>query len=417
MQTHWHLVALCTTAACIGIPLTMSGAVLHLAGSGPILFSALFFAGCGAGTVIGGRLADRVRPERMLLSSCAGVLLADIALPLWMPLPWLLLCRCVLGLWVGSVFVSGARFASLHQRALLAQGLYGGCLQFGAGLGVLLTPLLLSWLSWQGVLLLWALGSFLPVVLWLWLDNGSGAVCVTLPGLSSHTTGSLRTALRTPAIWRLGIIHTGTFGLGTAIAAWITVYFTSRYHLPPTVAATLGSLYVLAGIVLRPAGGLLVQRAEPRLLQVIQVAVLFTVLGVACLAIAPALPLALAGTLLLAVGMNLPYASVLTLAARYGRERRIGAGVAQGTVVMLLCLSLVLMPMMIGMGMAVSQPFTTSGWLFGGLALLAAWTFTRSPQHTLPAPGSSPHRSKGKTYNLLTAHPALNSSKEDIHVQ
>lgn len=396
----WYLIALCMTAICIGVPLSANSMLLfHLDGASAILFSALFFGGFGCGTVIGGRCADRYPPVWILFVSCSGVTLASIALPLWSSPGWILLCRFLLGWWAGSVFVGGARLVSLHPRALLSQGVYGGALQLGAGLGVLLTPILLSWWQTQGVLFFWAAGSLVPIALWGMLAEANGAP-------SEHQTpllaGHLSAALRLPLLWKLGMVHAGTFGLGTGIAVWVTAYLAGRYHLPLVVAAALGSGYVLAGVFFRPLGGVLVQFARSQLPQIIQLAVILSTLGVALLIIAPTLPVALGGTGLLAVGMNLPYASVLTLAARVGASSGVGAGSAQGAVVMVLCLGLILMPILIGMGMRMGQPFTLSGLLFGGLALTSAWTFY---QH-----------SNQRQDNLLSTHPSFRAQEEGTHV-
>lgn len=406
MRNSWSVMALCMTAVCIGIPLTANGALLfHLSSGSAMLFSALFFAGFGCGTMIGGRLADRVPPARVLLASCTGVTIASIALPLWPQVGWILFYRSMLGFWAGSVFVAGARLASLQPRALLTQGVYGGCLQLGAGLGVLLSPVLLSWLQVQGTLLFWALGSFVPIGCWFLLAT-QGSVAIS--SQSTPAASGLLAALRLPAVWRLGAIHAGTFGLGTAIASWIALSIGARYHLPLTTAATLGSLYVLVGIVLRPAGGMLAQGSERWMVSLIRGAVALTVLGVLLLAFASTLALGLCGTLLLAVGMNTPYASVLTLAARAGQKHGMGAGVAQGVVVMLLCLGLMLMTLLIGL--STIQPFAASGMLFGGLALLAAWMLPRIPSRQRFSTSAAWIPSAfGGSYERSSGHSALES--------
>ena len=369
MRHSWSLMALCLTAICIGIPLSANGVLLfHLAPVPAILFSALFFGGVGCGTLLGGRVADRFPAAHALLASCTGMTFASIALPLWPQSGWLLLCRGVLGVWVGSVFVSGARLASVQSRALLVQGLYGGFLQLGVGLGVVLTPVLLSWAQAQGALLCWALGSLVPVVVWGVQASQGGHPRAQPP----HAATPLSAVLGTPALWKLGAIHLGTFGMGTALAGWITLYLSQRYHLPVVSAAAFGSLYLLAGIILRPAGGLVLQWSQRWMMGLIQAAVALVVLGVLLLSVAPTLPLALGATALLALGMNSPYAAVLTLAARYGRRTGVGAASAQGTVILLLCLGLITLPLFIGAGMRGGQPFAICGLLCGAVALLAA---------------------------------------------
>ncbi len=51
-----------------------------------------------------------------------------------------------------------------------------------------------------------------------------------------------------------------TFGLGNAIAAWITIYLINQFGLSLTVAATTGSLALISGVIFRPLGGILLAR-------------------------------------------------------------------------------------------------------------------------------------------------------------
>ena len=129
--------------------------------------------------------------------------------------------------------------------------------------------------------------------------------------------------------------------------------------------------------------------------------------------LAPVLRVLLGATALLALGMNSPYAAVLTLAARYGRRTGIGAASAQGTVILLLCLGLITLPLFIGMGTALGQPFALSGILFGGLALLAAWNLGKPSSQD----GScTTFHALEKYDNRLNVHPPLIPQKEDVDV-
>src|SRR5262249_48243463 len=137
-------------------------------------------------------------------------------------------------------------------------------------------------------------------------------------------------AIRTAAIWELGLSNMGTFGLSNAITAWLTVYFTSRYGFPLAVAAGFGSLGLFAGILFRPLGGILLARTkQPVLLIPLGTFMVFPGLGFFALPMR-LLPLTLLGLFLFALGSTLPYAAIFSSAAAVGRTRPIGIGLAQG---------------------------------------------------------------------------------------
>src|SRR5579885_220673 len=229
MRNAGCFVALCTTAVCLGIPLTTTGSVLRLSAGSTLLL----FAGCACGTQLGGRFANRFPPACVLFGGCLGIAIPSIALPLWSQTGWVLAARFALGVGIGIVFVTGAWFASLPPRALLVQGPYGGAVQLGAGPGVLLPPQFLPWFNWQGICYCWALLSLVPVTCWGMLAERE---CVQPRQGTSVPSGSLLAALRLPVIWKLGVIHVSTFVLGTGIA----LFLERRAHLPLATAATLG---------------------------------------------------------------------------------------------------------------------------------------------------------------------------------
>ncbi len=68
-------------------------------------------------------------------------------------------------------------------------------------------------------------------------------------------------AFRSRPLWTIGLVHLGTLGLGQAIAPWLAVYFALSYGLPLDLSAMLGAVGLLAGMLFRPLGGLLLSHA------------------------------------------------------------------------------------------------------------------------------------------------------------
>src|SRR5256714_10359859 len=197
--------------------------------------------------------------------------------------------------------------------------MYGGSVQIGSGLGLLLTPGLLTQFGWRGSFLIWGLIGISSIIIWLLVDDGH----------KEHKTNNINigTAVRSPAVWTLGLSHMGTFGLGNAIAAWIAVYLAYQYGLPLALAATLGSVALLTGVFFRPLGGILIARRVIGAIPLLRLGTILGCAGVGLLAIPLHYPpLAIIGMACLAIGSTRPYTSVFNEAWQLRTVRK---GVAQ----------------------------------------------------------------------------------------
>jgi nitrate/nitrite transporter NarK len=104
--------------------------------------------------------------------------------------------------------------------------------------------------------------------------------------------------------------------MAIAAGSWITVYLLREFALPLTLSGVLGSLLLLLAFLTRPLGGLLVTRRLLRTKAVMRAGDLAVIAGVALLAVpGRPLPVALAGAMVLGVGVGLPYAAVFNTAA------------------------------------------------------------------------------------------------------
>lgn len=377
---HWQpssiplrIFAACLTSVITAVHYTNYGPLipilqteLHINSAQAGLMSTLLFLGLAVTYIPTGALADRYGPRPVLIGSCILLALGGVLLPLIPNITWILLCRTIIGFGAGGAFVAGAGVsASMGKHSSLAQGLYGGSVQIGSGLGLLVTPLLYSWFGWRGTFLFWGLLPISAIIAWLFINDGKEA---HIP-----TKVDVKAGLRSPSVWTLGLSHMGTFGLGNAIAAWIAVYLVHQYGLTLGLAATLGSIALLTGMFFRPLGGILLTRRIIGAIPLLRVGTIMGCVGVALLAIPIRFtPLVVAGMGLIAIGATIPYTSVFNEAARL---RGVGKGIAQGLVSDISSPTVLLGPPIIGFLFEHNGNFTLA---FGSILIFSAIAVTAS---------------------------------------
>lgn len=368
-----RIFAACLTSATVAVNYTnyspliaVLRAALHTGSDKIGLFSTLLFLGLAIAYIPAGMLADRFGARLVIIYSSALLFVSAIVLPLFPNLLWLLFWRFLVGLGSGGAFIAGAGIAAgVGKHASLGQGFYGGATQIGSGMGLLLTPFLYPHIGWRGCFLLWGLLSSLSLVVWLFVNDGQE------PRRTSNI--NLGAATHSPAVWSLGLSHLGTFGLGNAIAAWITVYLVLQYQLPLTLAATFGAVALLTGMFFRPIGGLLIARHIIGAIPLLRMGTIMGFLGVALLAIPLRFPpFAIIGISLIAIGSTMPYTSAFNSAANL---RTVGKGVAQGFMSVLSSPALIIGPPLIGFLLDRTGNFTFA---FGSILLFGAVAITAS---------------------------------------
>jgi cyanate permease len=369
-----RILAICLTSVTITVHYTNYGPLipilrgdLHVDSSQVGLLSTLLFLGLAVAYIPVGVLIDHFGSRPVLLGSTIIIALGGILLPLFPNFMWVLACRAVIGLGLGGGFVSGAHIAAnLGKHSALGQGLYGGAIQVGSGLGLLVTPLLLARFGWRGAFLCWGLLSLVAVVVWFFVNDGE----------ESHTPSKIdiRSGIRSPAVWTLGLSHLGTFGLGNAMAAWISVYLAFQYNLPLALAATLGSLALLSGMFFRPLGGILIARRVIGAIPLLRIGTIMNCAGVGLLAIPVRFPpLAVGGLALIGIGATIPYTSVFNEAARL---RSVSKGVSQALVSIISIPTVIVGPPLIGFFYQRTSNFTLafgSVMIFGFIAIAASF--------------------------------------------
>ncbi|HEY7415124.1 MAG TPA: MFS transporter, partial [Ktedonobacteraceae bacterium] len=214
----WLIFAACLTAVSSSIYYTDYSPLIptmqteiHINSGQAGLFSTLLVLGLAIAYIPAGLLIDRYGARLVLLVSTLVFTIGGLLLPLFPNVTWMLTWRLIAGIGIGGAFIAGAGVAAGQGRyAPLGLGLYGGSVQVGSGLGLLVTPLLLTWVGWRGSFLLWVLPGFISLVAWLFVNDGTETRRVTKLNLG--------VGLRSSAVWTLGLSHLGTFGLGNSIA-------------------------------------------------------------------------------------------------------------------------------------------------------------------------------------------------------
>ena len=300
---------------------------LHITSGATGLLSTLLYVGIGLSYLPGGWLADRYGSRRVLLWSLLLVGAGGCLLPVLPDLAWIVLCRFVIGLGAGAAIVASSLSARQGRYAALGLGLFGGAMQVGAGLGLLVTPTLFGLVGWRTTFAVWGALGLAASILCLTTLSGEA------PRPANATSKGLAAAFRSPSLWTIGLVLLGTLGVGQAIAPWLAVYFIRTFGLSLSLAAMLGAVGLLAGMLFRPLGGLLLSRRVFSPGTLMRAGTAMVCLGVLLLALPPHAVLVTGwGLALFACGTTLPYAATFDEAGHVGTANGLGPGIAQGVV-------------------------------------------------------------------------------------
>ena len=248
-----------------------------------------------------GRASDRLGAHRVGLAALtlvvAGNGLALIADAYALGLAG----RTLMGLGTGAGFVAGLDLVRAGGGGPLLQGVFGGATMAGGGLAIAVVPLLdgLGWRApyWSGLVLAIAC---LPV----------------LPGARVPRAARAATArgvLGDRRLLPLGAVQAASFGLSVVAGNWVVALLERQGH-ERTVAGLAGSLTLLAGIVTRPGGGLLVRRKPARTRAAVCAALVGVAGGAALLSSSGPLVVSLLGAALLGLAAGIPFAPVMSAA-------------------------------------------------------------------------------------------------------
>jgi MFS family permease len=336
------------------------------------------FATHAAGQIPGGHLVDRLGAKRVLLCALIWVMLCNLGLAVAGAYSQLLLLKILTGMGTGICFVGGARYvhaAASRARMNLAQGLFGGSVQLGAGFVILAVPRLNLLAGWRATFLVSAGMALAAAIIW------TAAAPNVMSGAAPP--GRFGEMLWAPQLWLLGLVQMASFGLSIIVGSWVVVMLIKVLKVPATQAGLIGSLVLLLGIISRPLGGVLRRHLGIRTLFISSM--LMIALG--CFAFVTAsisFAVAVAAVVLIGFGVGLPYAAMFSRAGALFPGR---AGAAMGLVNMLGILMILGGAPLVGHLADLTGNFRVSFVVLGGFALLvcaAVIPFIQSAEPTIP---------------------------------
>ena len=320
------------------------------------LSTAMFLVGGAASIGLGG-LSDRLGPKPVLTATMVLLTVATVGVGLAPTYAVMVLMKMLAGFSLTGVFAAGGHYVATHwpgSRQYVAQGLFGGMIQFGAGVSIFTMPLAAAYLGWRGALVVSAVPVAVTMVWW-----HLAAVPPDTPSLRRP----MQAILADQWIWRLGFAHTSMFGVSIVVGTWSAVYFVHEFGFRLSTAGIIGSATLVLGFVGRPAGGVLVTRLamSPRGLIVGTLAA--NVAGLLCMAWpARPLPLALLGVVLVGFGSSVGYAAII---ATTSEARPDAAGAALGVVGMVSTFAVIVFTPVVG------EIYSRTGDFFLPFAVLA----------------------------------------------
>ena len=232
-----------------------------------------------------------------------------------------LAARAIAGAGTGLTFIAGSEYVRASGGSPFAQGIYGGANLGGGGIALAVVPQLDASLGWRA-----------PFVSAICVCGLSVAALLLAPSDRRH--GIPQTAPNGGRRWpdprglvRLAVLHTASFGLNVVVSTWVVTLLVRAGGYTDHLAGAIGALTLLAGIVSRPLGGLILRARPDRARAVCAASLVVGGLATGLLAWAgPAWAMAPAA-LTVGLAAGIPFAAAFTGAA-LARPRSPGAAVA-----------------------------------------------------------------------------------------
>ncbi len=268
-----------------------------------------FFLCLAAASLPAGILSDRLGPKNICTFGLTIVFISNAGLGWAYSFEQFMLLKAIGGFGAGLGFIAGVRYVTVvfrTGRIFLAQGLYGGCIQLGAGTSLYVMPILFQSLNMSGAF--FVSSGLIAITLVFW-------ILVAPDRRVQLTSTSWSLAMGSRTVWVLTFAHTGTFGLAMLVGTWITAFLYQDLGLSLSTAGSLGSVVLISGILARPAGGFIIDQGWIASRTMIRVSLLSGTLGLALLAL-PDRPIweALFGLILIGFAFSLPYSAVMNSA-------------------------------------------------------------------------------------------------------
>ena len=278
----------------------------------------------------GGRLIDRVGARTVGLVALV-IVAAGNAIALTSPTLGIGLgARALMGLGTGVGFVAGIDLVRAGLGGAFWQGAYGGSTMAAAGLALMVIPQLVGELGWRAPFwtgLVLALAALVPVF----------AARRSAPSAGSGTDAPpSRSVIGDRGLWPLAAVQMASFGLSVVAGNWIVTLLEREGH-GRSIAGVVGGLILFAGIITRPAGGLLMRRAPDRAWAFVATALVAGSTGVLVLAAAPPLWIGAIAALVVGLSAGLPFAPIFNTTLRLRADAPAAAiGFVNGSAVLVI---------------------------------------------------------------------------------
>jgi MFS family permease len=292
------------------------------------LFTTGLFVTHAALQVPMGRLCDRLGARLIGGSGLAIVALASAAALTWREAWFAIAMRLVAGVGTAAAFVAGAEYVRATIGSPVAQGVYGAVSMAAGGLALALVPL---WGSWRAPFATAAIVAAVGVVLVALAPREQARV---------HVARELPTVLDRRLL-PLAAMHAASFGLSVVIGNWVVTLLHRNGGYSEAVAGVAGGLVLFLGVVSRPLGGRLLDRPA-----VIRASFLVAGAGIALLAVAKPLPLAIAAAAIVGLSAGIPFAPAFAGAQRLRPD---APGAAVGLVNMLAAVTILVGTPLLGL--------------------------------------------------------------------
>ena len=261
------------------------------------LFTTALFVSHAGMQVPMGRLCDRLGARVVGGAGLLVVAAASAAALGWRDAWFAIGMRFVAGFGTAAAFVGGSDYVRATVGSAVAQGLYGAVSMAGAGLAVALLPL---WGGWRA-----PFGSAALVA-------AAGIALVALaPREEPRAARHERPTVLDRRLLPLGAMHAASFGLSVVLGNWVVTLLHRAGGEPERVAGVAGGLVLFLGVLSRPLGGRFVDRTS-----IVRASFVLSAVGIAVLAIAKPLPLAIAAAALVGIAAGLPFAPAFAGAQR-----------------------------------------------------------------------------------------------------
>jgi MFS family permease len=262
------------------------------------LFTTALFVTHAALQVPMGRLCDRFGARLVGGVGLVIVACASAAALGWKEAWFAIAMRLLAGVGTAACFVAGAEYTRATIGTAVAQGMYGAVSMAGGGLALALVPF---WGTWRAPFVSAALVA-------------AGGVLLVALAPPEPVRVTLQLGLPTVVDRRLlplAAMHAASFGLSVVIGNWVVTLLHRAGGVSEHVAGLAGALVLFLGVVSRPLGGRWMDRPG-----IIRASFVVSGLGIAVLAIAKPLPLAIVAAAVVGIAAGIPFAPAFAGAQR-----------------------------------------------------------------------------------------------------